>query len=422
MAEHTVKRIKWITGIFLLLIAIVSSQTLFASNKQLSLFILIGLGLGYVESHSEVGIASGYVDFFVTGKRSRFYGLLLLFALGSIAAVFIHAQAANNGAVPAYATFASNIIPGTKAVSTINLGLILGAFLFGVGLTLNEGCGMGTLRNIGLGQLRYLITFFFMLFGTILGQWLKSWLDASIFHQYETQVYFPDVFGYGGTAFLMLAIIILLVFSSRVFERKRKLEGSYKDVKQVIFPDSVSNEKKFSVFSTVFKAQWPRLVTVIFITLFTVVALVYTGEQLAVTESFLYPAVALVGKLGIQLPQSTFEEALTVVDNGLLANHNVVQNISIILGASVFGLTSGKFSFSWQSNLREIAIFMLSGLFMGMGAVLASGCIVGALYSGIVNFSLSGWVVFFSMSLGMWLTVKIMNGKISTIPKMAKSN
>lgn len=61
---------------------------------------------------------------------------------------------------------------------------------------------------------------------------------------------------------------------------------------------------------------------------------------------------------------------------------------------------------------------MLSGLLMGFGAVLASGCIVGALYSGIVNFSLSGWVVFAAMSLGIWLAVKLLNGRISTIPKV----
>lgn len=218
----------------------------------------------------------------------------------------------------------------------------------------------------------------------------------------------------------MLAIIILLMLASRAIERKRKREGSFKYVKEAVLPDMAANEKRVSLFSALFKEQWPRLVTVLFITLFTVVALIYTGEELAVTKSFLYPAVALTEQLGVQLPQTPFEQALNIVDEGLLTHHNIVQNIGIVLGASIFGLLSGSFSFAWQANLKETGVFILSGFLMGMGAILASGCIVGALYSGIVNFSLSGWVVFFSMSFGMWLTVRLMNGKISTIPEVTK--
>lgn len=420
MSEKTVKRLKWVIGVLIFLLVFIMSQTVFGSNSKLSLFLLIGLGLGYVESHSEVGIASGYVDFFVTGKRSRLYGLLLLFALGSLATIFIHAYSASNGAVPAYMTSSNNVIPGTKAVSPVNFGLILGAFLFGIGLTLNAGCGLGTLRNIGLGQTRYLFTFLFILLGTIPGQFLKTWLDSTALHQYEIQAYFPEMFGYGGTILVVLLLFGLLIIGSRYIERERIREGTYADVEEVILPEFDEDDNDHTLFSTLFKKEWSRLVTIVFITLFTVFALLRTGEHLAVTESYLYPGVALVEKLGVSLSRSVFEEAHNVIDQGLLSNHNVVQNIGIILGASVFGFTSGNFSFTWGTNIKELVVFMFSGLLMGMGAVLASGCIVGALYSGIVNFSLSGWVVFFFMSLGMWLTVKGMNGKISTIPKVTK--
>lgn len=71
-------------------------------------------------------------------------------------------------------------------------------------------------------------------------------------------------------------------------------------------------------------------------------------------------------------------------------------------------------------KLKEVGLYICSGLLMGFGVILASGCIVGALYSGIVNFSLSGWIVFLSMSMGIWLTVKMMNGVVSTIPAIEK--
>lgn len=420
MSEQTSSRVKWVIGMLIFLLVFTMSQTIFGTNNKLSLFLLIGLGLGYVESHSEVGIASGYLDFFVTGKRTRLYGLLLLFALGSLATILIHMHAANNGAVPAYMTSSGNFIPGTKAVSPVNFGLIVRAFLFGVGLTLNEGCGLGTLRNIGLGQTRYLFTFLFILLGTIPGQILKSWLDSTVLHQYEIQVYFPELFGYGGTIIIVVLLFGLLVLGSHFVERERIREGTYADVEEVNLPDFETDESSGTIFKALFKTEWSRLLAVIFITLFTVFALVRTGEELAVTESFLYPAVALFEQLGVSLPNSVFEEAHNIIDQGLLSNHTIVQNIGIILGASVFGLTSGSFSFTWGTDIKELVIFLISGLLMGMGAVLASGCIVGALYSGIVNFSLSGWVVFLFMSVGMWATVKAMNGKISTIPKVTK--
>lgn len=113
-----------------------------------------------------------------------------------------------------------------------------------------------------------------------------------------------------------------------------------------------------------------------------------------------------------------FAEPISVIENGLLSNHIVVQNIGIVFGALLLSLLSITLTTSNKVNVKEFGWFTLSGLLMGIGAILAGGCIVGALYSGIVNFSLSGWVVFLFMSLGIWVTVRVMNGKISTIPEM----
>jgi uncharacterized protein len=43
-------------------------------------------------------------------------------------------------------------------------------------------------------------------------------------------------------------------------------------------------------------------------------------------------------------------------------------------------------------TFREGLVFALGGLSMGIGTRLANGCNVGALYTPIANFSLSGWI------------------------------
>lgn len=415
--------LKWMIGLVILAIFYFYGRSVFNQEQALGIFLVVGLGLGYVESRSEVGIASGYTEFFVTGNRSRLYGLLLLFGFGALGALYIHYQSAQNGAVPSHlASGSQSTIPGTKAVTPVNFGLILGSFLFGVGLTINQGCGLGTLRNIGQGKLRYLWTLLFLFIGTIPGQMTKYVLDQSAIHQYSVELYLPELFGYGGTAVLVVAILAVLAFVAERYETLRKKAGTEKDTEPTNLPDTdkLDSEKPMSkrIFDAIFKIEWSRFFSVLLITLLFLLALNQTGEKLSVTQPLLYPAVSLFQSLGFSFEHPAFSEAVQIVDNGLLNNTNIIQNFGIIFGAMIFALTSTNFSFSLSMNLKESVWYMLGGFLMGFGAVLASGCIVGALYSGIVNFSLSGWVVFGSMSVGIWLTVKVLNGRVSTIPKI----
>ncbi|WP_243103841.1 YeeE/YedE thiosulfate transporter family protein [Clostridium sp. JN-1] len=51
-------------------------------------------------------------------------------------------------------------------------------------------------------------------------------------------------------------------------------------------------------------------------------------------------------------------------------------------------------------TLREVLLFALGGATMGLGTRFANGCNVGALYTPIANFSLSGWVFLIFMVIG----------------------
>lgn len=404
-------------GLFLLL------ENLFSRTFSLGLFALIGLGLGYIESRSEVGMATGYTSFFITGSRSRLFGLLLLFVLSSLGATLVHFLSTTNGAVPAFqASSADSIIPGTSAVSPVNFGLVLGAFLFGVGLAINDGCGMGTLRNIGQGKLHYGLTLLFILIGTIPGQFVKYQLDQSVIHNFSVQVYLPNIFGYLGTMIIIIALVLLFYIGARKYEKIRRTKHTYTEDEKRGLPVNQEDEADRLHLGRLFKYLWKnqkaRLMSILLITIFFLSALIFTGEHLSVTKPLVNSAVALFQFLGFSFEHPAFSNPVQTVQNGLLNNNATLQNIGIILGAVFFALSSTKVSFSISFNWKEAGWHMISGLLMGFGAILASGCIVGAMYSGIVNLSLSGWVVFISMGVGILLTIKVLRGRISTIPEI----
>ncbi len=88
-----------------------------------------------------------------------------------------------------------------------------------------------------------------------------------------------------------------------------------------------------------------------------------------------------------------------------------VQNFGIIVGAIIYLLTAGKFKDAflteWDISLKDAFLFALGGIFMGFGTRLANGCNVGALYTPIANFSLSGWVFLIFMTAGGVISNKL---------------
>ena len=81
-----------------------------------------------------------------------------------------------------------------------------------------------------------------------------------------------------------------------------------------------------------------------------------------------------------------------------------MQNFGILIGTSIYLLTAGKFKKTFMSEMhitvREVLLYALGGITMGLGTRLANGCNVGALYTPIANFSLSGWIFLIFMVVG----------------------
>ncbi len=86
------------------------------------------------------------------------------------------------------------------------------------------------------------------------------------------------------------------------------------------------------------------------------------------------------------------EKAQNTIAGGFFADGGSIRNIGIIFGAMLSTLLASQFKIKKIKSLKQVVAAVLGGLMMGYGARLALGCNIGAFFSAISAFSLSGWV------------------------------
>jgi uncharacterized membrane protein YedE/YeeE len=115
--------------------------------------LIFGFALGAVFVKAEFSFAASWRRLIVRGQADGFLGGLLLIAVA--AAVIVPVAALEPG-------FGGAIAP-------LGPSLVVGAFVFGIGMQLANGCGSGTLYTVGRGSGRMLLTLAFFIAGSVIG-------------------------------------------------------------------------------------------------------------------------------------------------------------------------------------------------------------------------------------------------------------
>ena len=124
--------------------------------RQAALF-LVGAGAGLVLYHSAFGFTSAWRALIADGRGGGLRAQMLMLAVTS--AIFLPLLA--DGQV------FGRLLRGT--VAPIGLSVIVGAFIFGVGMQLGGGCASGTLYSAGGGSVRMLVTLAAFIAGSVVG-------------------------------------------------------------------------------------------------------------------------------------------------------------------------------------------------------------------------------------------------------------
>jgi uncharacterized protein len=159
------------------------------------------------------------------------------------------------------------------------------------------------------------------------------------------------------------------------------------------------------------KGAWPYVTGAVLLSLFQIVTLAVTGNPWGVSGVLANWGAWLWEAVGGNVDKWYYfssEGAQRTLDGGFFRHGGSIRNLGIIIGALLAVLLASGFKIKKLKSLKQLIAAILGGLLMGYGARIGFGCNIGAFYSGIASFSLSGWVFGIALFLGAIVGSKLL--------------
>jgi len=346
----------------------------------------LGSLMGIALYHGAFGFTAGWRNLIVKKRGAGMRAQLLLLALGSLLMI------------PVLGTAGPGMI---GAVAPVGLSLVLGSFLFGLGMQLGGGCGSGTLFTVGAGNLRMAVTLVFFIVGSLVGTFhLPWWLDQPGTDPVNL------INGLGISGALVFQGIALLLVWLWVNRSERKAHGG------VEYKELSLNPTGKGRLAALFTGQWPFLWAILVLAVGNLLTLLLSGSPWSITFAFGLWGAKITQALGMDMAQYefwTWDFPAQALADSLLVNVTSVMNFGLLLGAMLAAGMAKRFNEASSNppQARPFLAAIVGGLLMGYGARLGFGCNVGAFFSGIVSASLHGWIWFGFAFVGSILGVKL---------------
>ena len=344
--------------------------------------MLVGGALGIVLYHASFGFTSAW-RVFITERRGR--GLRAQMVMLALAVVLFF---------PALGAGTLFGHPVEGFISPIGISVIVGAFLFGVGMQLGGGCASGTLFTVGGGNVRMIITLLFFIVGSVIGTAHFAWWQSLPAFQPTSMI---DLFGTGGgiTASLVLFAAIAALTITMEKRRHGQLEQA---------PSVSAGPGRWLT------GPWPILAGAIGLALLNFLTLSLAGRPWGITSAFALWGAKVFQAVGGDVTGWGYWQnpgRAASLDSSIFSDVTTVMNVGVILGAGLAATLAGRFAPNFRIPLRSVAAAVIGGLFLGYGARLAFGCNIGAYFSGIASGSLHGWLWLVAAFAGNMFGVKL---------------
>ncbi len=187
----------------LLATALLVGLVLIDGQPLSGVILLLGFGLGAAFFKFEYSFTASWRRFITSGDAGGLLAILLMIAILAIAVVPV---------ATSWQRYGGSIAP-------IGASLIIGSFVFGIGMQLANGCGSGTLYTVGGGSGRMLVTLVLFIAGSVLGSLaLPAFLNLGGLDP----VLAGDHFGPWGGLFITLVSIALAAFIVVAIARRRQ--------------------------------------------------------------------------------------------------------------------------------------------------------------------------------------------------------
>ena len=340
--------------------------------RQASLF-LVGLAAGVILYHAAFGFTGAWREVARTGRSAGLRAQMVMLGV----TVLIFTPLISMGEIGGIALRGS--------VAPVNLGVVCGAFLFGIGMQLGGGCASGTLFTAGSGNLRMLVTLASFIAGSVLGtlHW-QSWQGVPGFEPMALS----RSFGVVGGILISMALFAGVYLAAAAWEKRHH-------------GDLLSTTSASS--PTLFRGPWPLIAGALALAAVNVATLLLAGRPWGVTAAFALWGAKFLGGIGIDISHWAYWSRpgqLASLNGSLFDDITSVMNFGIMLGALMAASLAHKFSPSIRIPARSLLAAVVGGLMLGYGARIAFGCNIGAYFGGISSTSLHGWLWFVAAFTG----------------------
>jgi uncharacterized protein len=318
--------------------------------------IVAGFGLGIAFLKTEFSFTASWRRFLVRGEAGGLLAALLLIAIAALVVVPMAAQVEGFGG----------------AIAPLGPSLVIGAFVFGIGMQLANGCGSGTLYTAGGGSGRMLIALAGFIVGCVAG---SLQLPAFLALGGIDPILASDYLGpWGGLAATLASIAVAAAIVIAIARRR----GAG------IAPPR------------------PLVIGAVAIGALAIATFAAGGHPWSVTFGFTLWGAKIANLAGLDVSNTPFWQwpgPKHALGDSVLSDTSSLTNLGMILGAMAAAAASQPFARTGWPPLRSLAAAAIGGLLMGWGARLGFGCNIGAFVGGVASGSLHGWI-WFAAALG----------------------
>ncbi|MHA3026073.1 YeeE/YedE family protein [Chromohalobacter israelensis] len=344
--------------------------------------MVVGGAFGMVLYHAAFGFTSAW-RVFITERRGR--GLRAQMVMLALAVVLFFPAL---GAGSLFGT------PVAGYIAPIGVSVLVGAFLFGLGMQLGGGCASGTLFTVGGGNARMVITLAFFIIGSLIGTAHFAWWQTLPAFQ-PTSLH--GLFGVSGGIVVSLGLFIAIAALTVIMEKRR--HGQLERAPQV-----EAGRARW------LQGPWPLLAGAVGLAVLNFITLALAGRPWGITSAFALWGAKGFEALGGDVSGWGYWQAAgnaAALKASVWSDITTVMNIGIILGAMAAAALAGRFAPKFNIPLRSAVAAAIGGLLLGYGARLAFGCNIGAYFGGIASGSLHGWLWLVAAFAGNMLGVRL---------------
>jgi uncharacterized membrane protein YedE/YeeE len=343
-------------------------------NINLLNYFIIGGLLGATLNYFQFGFSSSFRSLLTNHQTLGFRALLWMLGL----AILLFAP------LLAMESWGNQNFQGF--IRPLSLAIPIGAFMFGIGMQIGCGCTSGTLNRVGqLQPLSFTTLAFMIIGGTIAAATFNDWQSLPT----SSAIAFQSSFGW--LPGLAIQLMILYGFYKALTLYEKKQTGQIEPL-----------------FNSTTRKVHPYLLAGLLLATLNAGLLFASGTPWSISSAFPFWGIKLIELTGLPLDWRFWayaQENSTSLNQALLFNPVSLTTFGVIFGALIVSMIHPRAKI--KVTPMRLIMSSVGGTIMGFGAVMASGCNIGAFFSGIASGSLHGWMWLLFALLGNILGLRI---------------